>query len=177
MGAVNELCAAGLCLWASMMAGIAARFKRFPISAFSWQKGSGQGRLPGVRPAGQPASNLLISVVDSLQNEVGKGAFQECDQLATVAGHVKWAGQAAKAADIPGVIAQAFQVGACAFKQGGFRDMDQLLAAFRRTRANQRLPPTATNRLPPLCPPALFSCRLLPWAAPAPPMWISPATS
>ena len=46
-----------------------------------------------------------------MQNEVGKGAFQECDQLAAVEGHVKWAGQAATAADIPRTIAQAFQVG------------------------------------------------------------------
>lgn len=42
---------------------------------------------------------------------MGKGAFQECDQLAAVAGHVKWAGQAATPGDIPRVLAQAFQVG------------------------------------------------------------------
>jgi thiamine pyrophosphate-dependent acetolactate synthase large subunit-like protein len=45
-----------------------------------------------------------------LQNEVGKGAFQECDQLAAVAQHVKWAGQAASLADIPRVVAEAFEV-------------------------------------------------------------------
>lgn len=41
---------------------------------------------------------------------MGKGAFQELDQLAAVAEHVKWAGQAARLEDIPGVIASAFQV-------------------------------------------------------------------
>jgi thiamine pyrophosphate-dependent acetolactate synthase large subunit-like protein len=45
-----------------------------------------------------------------LQNEVGKGAFQECDQLAAVAQHVKWAGQAASLTDIPRVVAEAFEV-------------------------------------------------------------------
>lgn len=49
--------------------------------------------------------------VSKRQEEVGKGAFQECDQLAAVAGHVKWAGQAAAHADIPRVVAEAFQVG------------------------------------------------------------------
>ena len=45
------------------------------------------------------------------QEEVGKGAFQECDQLAAVAGHAKWARQAGTHADIPGVGAAAFEVG------------------------------------------------------------------
>lgn len=57
------------------------------------------------------ACNLSVFAFYPMQNEVGKGAFQECDQLAAVNGQVKWAGQAATAADIPRTIAQAFQVG------------------------------------------------------------------
>lgn len=45
---------------------------------------------------------------------MGKGAFQELDQLAAVAEHVKWAGQAARLEDIPRVLADAFQAGATA---------------------------------------------------------------
>ena len=48
-----------------------------------------------------------------LQAEVGKGAFQELDQLAAAALHVKWAGRAAQLADIPRLVAQAFQVRGC----------------------------------------------------------------
>ena len=50
-----------------------------------------------------------------LQNEVGKGAFQELDQLAAVQQYVKYAGQAASTADIPRVVAEAFQVGSLPF--------------------------------------------------------------
>ena len=56
--------------------------------------------------------SIMTSVLHNLpQNEVGKGAFQELDQLAAVQPYVKYAGQAASTADIPRVVAEAFQVG------------------------------------------------------------------
>jgi thiamine pyrophosphate-dependent acetolactate synthase large subunit-like protein len=45
------------------------------------------------------------------QGEVGKGAFQELDQVAAAGQHAKWAGRAQRAADIPRLLADAFQVG------------------------------------------------------------------
>lgn len=66
--------------------------------------------LGGALHRWQTVSAWHATCAAPMQNEVGKGAFQECDQLAAVAGHVKWAGQAAAAADIPRVVAQAFQV-------------------------------------------------------------------
>ncbi|PRW45703.1 2-hydroxyacyl- lyase isoform A [Chlorella sorokiniana] len=76
---------------------------------------SGPGVVHGIAGLSNAQVNCwpLVMISGSCeQNEVGKGAFQECDQLAAVGGHVKWAGQAATAADIPGTIAQAFQAAA-----------------------------------------------------------------
>lgn len=41
---------------------------------------------------------------------MGKGAFQELDQIAAVRQYVKYAGQAKSLEDIPRVVAEAFQV-------------------------------------------------------------------
>ena len=58
-----------------------------------------------------PASDPCRTATLLLQAEVGKGAFQEMDQLAAVAPHVKWAGQAASLEDIPATLQRALQVG------------------------------------------------------------------
>lgn len=74
---------------------------------------SGPGVVHGLAGLSNAQANCWPVVLISgscEQGEVGKGAFQELDQLAAVAEHVKWAGQAARLEDIPGVIASAFQV-------------------------------------------------------------------
>ncbi|KAL4431652.1 hypothetical protein ABPG77_001494 [Micractinium sp. CCAP 211/92] len=73
---------------------------------------SGPGVVHGLAGLSNAQANCWPVVMISgscEQAEVGKGAFQELDQLATVAEHVKWAGQAARLEDIPRVIADAFQ--------------------------------------------------------------------
>ena len=45
-----------------------------------------------------------------MQNEVGKGSFQELDQVAAVAPFVKYAGKARTAGDISAVVSSAAKV-------------------------------------------------------------------
>lgn len=132
-----------------------------------------------------------------VQNEVGKGAFQECDQLAAVEGHVKWAGQAATAADIPRTIAQAFQVGVWLRGFGGLLALSEFLwrldlagrSCAAATQASGhcvgkpsrlggvgRISSLAASLTLPSCPLALCTCRRQPLDARAPPMSTSQAT-
>jgi 2-hydroxyacyl-CoA lyase 1 len=74
---------------------------------------SGPGVVHGLAGLSNAQANCWPVVMISgscEQLEVGKGAFQELDQLAAVEAHVKWAGQASSLALIPVTIARAFQV-------------------------------------------------------------------
>lgn len=53
---------------------------------------------------------LRVSTELVLQDEVGKGAFQELDQVAAARQLCKFAARATSAAAVPGIIQQAFEV-------------------------------------------------------------------
>ncbi|PSC68564.1 2-hydroxyacyl-lyase [Micractinium conductrix] len=76
---------------------------------------SGPGVVHGLAGLSNAQANCwpLVMISGSCeQAEVGKGAFQEMDQLAAVTPHVKWAGQAASLEDIPATLQRALQAAA-----------------------------------------------------------------
>ncbi|KAG1660672.1 hypothetical protein FOA52_006833 [Chlamydomonas sp. UWO 241] len=76
---------------------------------------SGPGAVHGIAGLSHAQANCfpLIQISGSCeQSEVGKGAFQECDQVAAVSQFCKYAGAAHKLSDIPSVLAAAFQASA-----------------------------------------------------------------
>ncbi len=56
-----------------------------------------------------------------MQNEVGKGSFQELDQVAAVAPFVKYAGRARSVGEISAVITSAAQVSPSSSILSGYR--------------------------------------------------------
>lgn len=72
---------------------------------------SGPGAIHGIAGASHATVNCMPLIMLSgscEQNEIGKGAFQELDQVAALKQHCKWAGRPDKLSDFPHLLNEAF---------------------------------------------------------------------
>eukprot|EP00877_Chromochloris_zofingiensis_P007714 jgi/Chrzof1/3196/Cz12g15140.t1 len=87
---------------------------------------SGPGAIHGIAGLSHAQINgwPLIMVSGSAdQSEVGKGSFQECDQVSAVQQFCKYAGQALSPTDIPDVVAAAYKAAVAGRPGGAYVDV------------------------------------------------------
>jgi len=123
---------------------------------------SGPGAIHGIAGLSHATANCwpLIMLSGSCeQGEVGKGAFQEEDQVAAVSRHVKYAGRADRLADIPTVIAAAYAASVAGRPGAAYVDIPSNILMTRLPGGSGAQEALAKLALPPVQRPRPSACE------------------